>query len=127
MAWAVCINNTFGECLQFRRLDPTNTLSAGILGLTFPRMVQVMTQTGAFGFYAALNLIAWGMIFCFVRETKQLTLEEIDQVFSVPTSQFLSYETKVWLPYFFKRHIFRQNIEKPPPVIAKADHGFVQK
>lgn len=56
MAWAVCINNTF----------------AGILGLTFPRMTTVMTQTGAFGFYAGLNLIAWFMIFCFVRETKQL-------------------------------------------------------
>lgn len=56
MAWAVCINNTF----------------AGILGLTFPRMKTVMTQTGAFGFYAGLNLIAWFMIFAFVRETKQL-------------------------------------------------------
>ena len=56
MAWAVCINNTF----------------AGILGLTFPRMQTVMSPTGAFGFYAGLNLIAWFMIFAFVRETKQL-------------------------------------------------------
>jgi len=53
------------------------------------------------------------MIFCFVRETKQLTLEEIDQVFSVPTSVYLKYETKVWLPYFFKRHIMRKQIAKP--------------
>jgi len=97
MAWAVCINNTF----------------AGILGLTYPRMSTVMTPTGAFCFYAGLNLIAWGMIFCFVRETKQLTLEEIDQVFSVPTSVYLKYETKVWLPYFFKRHIMRKQIAKP--------------
>jgi len=97
MAWAVCINNTF----------------AGILGLTFPRMTTVMTPTGAFGFYAGLNLIAWGMIFCFVRETKQLTLEELDQVFSVPTSVYLKYETKVWLPYFFKRHILRKPVPKP--------------
>ncbi|KAI4812118.1 hypothetical protein E4T45_10740 [Aureobasidium sp. EXF-8846] len=105
MAWAVCINNTF----------------AGILGLTFPRMQAVMTQTGAFGFYAALNLIAWGMIFCFVRETKQLTLEEIDQVFSVPTREFLKYETGTWLPYFIKRHVlFQKNTPKPPPIIEKA-------
>ncbi|KAL6702794.1 hypothetical protein ACN47E_000930 [Coniothyrium glycines] len=97
MAWAVCINNTF----------------AGILGLTFPRMTTVMTNVGAFGFYAGLNLIAWGMIFCFVRETKQLTLEELDQVFSVPTAQYLKYETSVWLPYFVKRHILRKKIEKP--------------
>ncbi|KAK3644936.1 hypothetical protein LTR56_009323 [Elasticomyces elasticus] len=103
MAWVVCINNTF----------------AGILSLTFPRMSAVMTPTGAFGFYAGLNLIAWGMIFCFVRETKQLTLEEIDQVFSVPTKEFLAYETGTWLPYFIKRHILRRKIEKPPPIIGK--------
>lgn len=84
-------------------------------------MTTVMTQTGAFGFYAALNLIAWFMIFAFVRETKQLTLEEIDQVFSVPTKEFLAYETKTWLPYFVKRHILRRRIEKPPPIIEKAD------
>ncbi len=33
----------------------------------------------AVGFYAGLNLVAWVMIFCFVRETKQLTLEELDR------------------------------------------------
>ncbi|CAI6093559.1 unnamed protein product [Clonostachys chloroleuca] len=104
MAWAVCINNTF----------------AGVLSLTFPPMRKAMTPTGAFGFYAGLNLIAWFMIFCFVRETKQLTLEELDQVFSVPTKEFIAYETKVWLPYFIKRHIFRKNIPKPPPIIEKA-------
>lgn len=77
------------------------------------------------------------MIFCFVRETKQLTLEELDrkfthlpfsifqlltsqpEVFSVPTREFLAYETKTWLPYFIKRHIFRKNIPKPPPLIEK--------
>lgn len=103
MAWAVCINNTF----------------AGILSLTFPRMQTVMTPTGAFGFYAGLNLIAWFMIFCFVRETKQLTLEEIDQVFSLPTKRFISYELTIWLPYFVKRHIFRQKIAKPPAIIER--------
>lgn len=71
------------------------------------------------GFYAGLNLIAWFMIFCFVRETKQLTLEELDQVFSIPTKQFIGYEIKIWLPYFIKRHIFRRNIPKPPPIIEK--------
>ncbi|CAG8262557.1 unnamed protein product [Penicillium olsonii] len=104
MAWAVCINNTF----------------AGALGLTFPRMTTVMTQTGAFGFYAGLNLIAWGMIFCFVRETKQLTLEELDQVFSVHTGKYIHHELTVWLPWFIKRYVFRQNIPKPPAIIATA-------
>lgn len=111
MAWVVCINNTF----------------AGILSLTFPRMNTVMTPTGAFGFYAGLNLIAWGMIFCFVRETKQLTLEELDQVFSVPTKTFLKYETTVWLPYFFKRHLLRQKIAKPQLLERhNREHGVEQ-
>ncbi|KAI4169311.1 MAG: hypothetical protein LQ343_005809 [Gyalolechia ehrenbergii] len=105
MAWAVCINNTF----------------AGVLSLTFPRMQTVMTPTGAFGFYAGLNLIAWFMVFAFVRETKQLTLEELDQVFSVPTSKFISHELTVWLPYFLKRHVLRQNIPKPPQIIEKEE------
>lgn len=105
MAWAVFINNTF----------------AGVLSLTFLRMKTVMTPTGAFGFYAGLNLLAWFMIFCFVRETKQLTLEELDQVFSVPTKDFISHETTVWLPYFIKRHIFRKRVPKPPPIIELAD------
>jgi len=106
MAWVVCINNTF----------------AGILGLTFPRMRTVMTSTGAFGFYAGLNLIAWFMIFAFVRETKQLTLEELDQVFEVPTAQFLSYESKVRAPWFFKRYfLFQKHIPTPPPITAAED------
>ncbi|KAJ2979022.1 hypothetical protein NQ176_g3501 [Zarea fungicola] len=107
MAWAVCINNTF----------------AGILGLTFPRMKTVMTATGAFGFYAGLNLVAWFMIFCFVRETKQLTLEEIDHVFSVPTKTFLRYEMKEQVPWFIKRYIFFRRVPRPPPVFEKEDEG----
>jgi hypothetical protein len=43
------------------------------------------------------------------------------EVFSVPTSQYISYELKVWLPYFIKRHILRKNIEKPPAIIEKAE------
>ncbi|KAL8637897.1 MAG: hypothetical protein Q9228_004884 [Teloschistes exilis] len=105
MAWAVCINNTF----------------AGVLSITFPRMQAVMTPTGAFGFYAGLNLIAWGMVFCFVRETKQLTLEELDQVFSVPTKSFIGHELTVWLPYFIKRYIFRRKIMKPPGIIEREE------
>ncbi|KAJ7318581.1 hypothetical protein DFH08DRAFT_971321 [Mycena albidolilacea] len=98
---------------------------AGVLGLTFPRMQTVMTPTGAFGFYAGLILIAWGMILCFVRETKELTLEEIDQVFSVPTSQYIEYELTVWLPWFIKCYVLFRNIPKPPALIERI--AFVDK
>ena len=49
MAWAVCINNTFGECFQppYDRSPANQTCIAGVLSLTFPRMQTVMTPTGA--------------------------------------------------------------------------------
>ncbi|KAL8687593.1 MAG: hypothetical protein Q9218_006281 [Villophora microphyllina] len=56
-----------------------------------------------------------------VLETKQLTLEELDQVFSVPTKHFIGHELTVWLPYFIKRHILRKKIMKPPNIIEKEE------
>jgi hypothetical protein len=58
MAWAVA------TCLFW----------AAVLSITFPRMLAAMTPTGAFGFYAGLNIIALIMIFLFLPETKQRTL-----------------------------------------------------
>lgn len=43
------------------------------------------------------------------------------EVFSVPTKEYISYESKVWLPYFIKRHVLRRNVPKPPPLIEKAE------
>ncbi|EJD03080.1 uncharacterized protein FOMMEDRAFT_123257 [Fomitiporia mediterranea MF3/22] len=80
---------------------------AAVLSITFPRMLNVMTPTGAFGFYAGLNVLAFIMIFFWVPETKQRTLEELDYVFAVPTHKHASYQLTEWLPWFFKRYILR--------------------
>lgn len=48
-------------------------------------------------------------------------LMSLAEVFSVPTKKFISHELTVWLPYFIKRHIFRQNITKPPQIIEKEE------
>jgi len=45
----------------------------------------------------------------------------LTEVFSVPTKSYIGYELKTWLPYFIKRHIMRQKIMKPPPIIEKAE------
>lgn len=42
------------------------------------------------------------------------------EVFEVPTKDFLRNECTVRVPYFWKRHFFRQNIPKPPNTIEKA-------
>jgi len=88
---------------------------AAVLSITFPRMLLALTPTGAFGFYAGLNVLAFIMIFFFVPETKQRTLEELDQIFSVPTGVFAKYQLTKALPYFFKRWIFlRRNARLEP-------------
>jgi hypothetical protein len=73
-------------------------------------MLSAMTPTGAFGFYAALNIIALGLIFLFVPETKQRTLEELDYIFAIPTRRFISHQTGTVLPWWIKTYILRKKI-----------------
>jgi hypothetical protein len=62
-----------------------------IVALTFPRLLSAFTPTGAFGWYAGWNFIGWFIILLFVPETKALSLEELDQVFNVPTRRQAQY------------------------------------
>jgi len=45
------------------------------------------------------------MIFLFVPETKQRTLEELDYIFAIPTRTFVHYQLTKTLPYWFRRGI----------------------
>lgn len=92
MAWAVA------TCLFW----------AAVLSITFPRMLAALSPQGAFGFYAGLNVMALVMIFFWVPETKQRTLEELDYIFAVPTKTHMSYQLFQVLPWWFKRHILRK-------------------
>ena len=98
MAWAVATNNFW----------------AAILSLTFPYMLRALTPQGAFGFYAALNLVALALIFLFLPETKQCSLEELDYVFGVPTRTHAKFQLTQVLPWWTKRHILRRKDAKCP-------------
>jgi len=101
---------------------------AAVLSLTFPRMVLAFTITGAFGFYAGLNAIAFCMIFLWLPETKQRTLEELDQVFSVPSSVFIRYQFTKALPFWFKRWVlFRRNTVLEPLYSDEVSGSAVRK
>ncbi|KAL2813162.1 hypothetical protein BJX63DRAFT_395145 [Aspergillus granulosus] len=95
---------------------------AAVLGITFPRMLDAMTPTGAFGFYAGLNVIALVMIFFWVPETKQRTLEELDYIFAVPTRTFMRYQLFQALPWWIKRYVFFQKNARLEP-LYKFDHA----
>lgn len=53
-AFTICVNNAVGSALS----------------LTFPSLLAAITPTGAFCFYAGLNLLAFVMIFFLVPETR---------------------------------------------------------
>jgi len=61
-----------------------------------------------FCFYAGTNIVALIMIFLWVPETKQRTLEELDYIFAVPTRTHMSYQFSKALPYFINRWILRR-------------------
>ncbi|KAH6623780.1 hypothetical protein F5144DRAFT_615477 [Chaetomium tenue] len=81
---------------------------AAVLGMTFPFLLKEASVVGAFGVYAGFNLVALVMIFFWVPETKQRTLEELDYVFAVPTRRFGAYQLTEALPWFVKRWVFWQ-------------------
>ncbi|KAL1597031.1 hypothetical protein SLS60_008613 [Paraconiothyrium brasiliense] len=104
MSWAVATNNFW----------------ASVLSLTLPTMLRVMKAQGVFGFYAGLNIVALIMIFLWLPETKQRTLEELDYIFAVPTRTHMKYQVSQNLPWWFKTYILRKK-GLAKPVLYKFD------
>ena len=108
-----------------------------ILSFTWPHLVSAFKPQGAFSWYAAWCLVGWVLVLLFVPETKgsclylyatppcspslkltsflflELTLEELDQVFSVPTWKHASFQVKnaIW---HFRVWVLRQKLEPLP-------------
>ena len=59
--------------------------------------------------------MGWFLVLLFLPETKALSLEELDQVFSVPTRKHASYQIKA-LPHNVRKYIFRQKVDPLPPL-----------
>ncbi|KAF6802092.1 sugar transporter [Colletotrichum musicola] len=86
----------------------TNNFWAVIVALTWPPMVQSLKPQGSFALFAAFNIVCFVAIFLFMPETKQRSLEELDDVFSVSTRRHASYQLKEVLPWWFDRYILRK-------------------
>ncbi|CAG8055070.1 unnamed protein product [Penicillium olsonii] len=115
-AFTICVNNIVGS----------------VLSLSFPSILAKMTATGAFGFYAALNMLAFILIFFIIPETmyvlperevlydadlnRQRTLEELDYTFGVPIHKHAHYQVRTWLPWFVKRYFLFQRSAKLEPL-----------
>ncbi|KAF4417406.1 myo-inositol transport ITR1 [Fusarium acutatum] len=91
-----------------------NLFFAGLLTILLPRINAVFEMAGTLGFFAGLNILAFVLIFFFVEETKQLTLEELDTVFNNPKSRFAHYQLTKRLPFLSKRYLlWKKDAERP--------------
>lgn len=63
---------------------------------------------------SGLNITALVMIFLWVPETKQRTLEELDYIFAVPTRVHMHYQVFKALPWWIQRYIFRRDVQLEP-------------
>lgn len=81
---------------------------ATIVSLTFPRILTALKAEGSFTLYAALNVLAVLLVFLLLPETRLKTLDELDEVFSIPSQVFMKYQLMEYLPYIFTRYIVRK-------------------
>lgn len=86
-----------------------------ILALTWPKIVSSFGSIGAFMWYAGWNIVGFFLVLWFLPETKGLTLEELDEVFSVSLRKHAAYQTKHILNNF-QRVVLRRNIDPLPPL-----------
>ncbi|KAI9760258.1 MAG: hypothetical protein M4579_001772 [Chaenotheca gracillima] len=81
-----------------------------VLALTWPSIRAAFSDPGGFSWYGAWNIVGFFLVLFFVPETKGKTLEELDQVFSVPTHVHAAYGFRQ-IFYFVRRYILRQNVQ----------------
>jgi sugar porter (SP) family MFS transporter len=110
MSWAVATNNFW----------------ATVVSITFPRQLRAFGIQGAFGFYAGLNIIAFLLIFLFLPETKQRTLEELDYVFAVPTRTHAKYQLTKALPWWFRRWVLMRKGAECPELYKFEDDAWTE-
>ncbi|KAK0117785.1 hypothetical protein ONS95_012110 [Cadophora gregata] len=90
-----------------------------ILSLTWPALVKAFTEQGAFGWYAAWNFFGWTYAYFCLQETKGLSLEELDTIFSVRVRDHARYY-RTMLPWYFKKWILRKDVE-PRGILYEMD------
>ncbi|TYJ56663.1 hypothetical protein B9479_002593 [Cryptococcus floricola] len=89
-----------------------------IVSFTFPRLLTAFKPQGAFAWYAGWCFLLSILILFFLPESKGYTLEELDQVFSVPTGVHAKYQLYN-LKWHFKHYILRS--KEPHEALYKFD------
>ncbi|KAM0324480.1 hypothetical protein ACHAPQ_008339 [Fusarium lateritium] len=84
-----------------------------IISFTWPALRRSFGDTGAFSWYGAWNIFGWVFCYFLLPETKNLTLEELDNVFSVSNREHAAYYMRK-LPWYLKKYILRKDVSPFP-------------
>ncbi|KAK3117286.1 hypothetical protein LTR53_001467 [Teratosphaeriaceae sp. CCFEE 6253] len=98
----------------------TNLFGAGLLALFVPALTNAIGHIGLLGIFAGLNLVAFVLVFFFVRETAgaavgggafgsmiSVSLEELNYIFGVSTAKHAAYQWRTVLPWAWRYYIVR--------------------
>ncbi|KAK6332870.1 hypothetical protein TWF696_002891 [Orbilia brochopaga] len=78
-----------------------------------------------FAYYGAWNIVGFFLVFLFLPESRQYTLEELDVVFSKSMRSFALYHIR-HIPYDFRRKVLRQKLPPKKPLYEFDDDGSEQ-
>ncbi|KAI8220603.1 putative metabolite transport protein YwtG [Colletotrichum sp. SAR 10_77] len=92
-----------------------------IISFSWPSMSEAFTPTGAFLWYACWNLFGFVVAYFFLPETKNLTLEELDSVFSVRNRDHAKYYTSK-MPWYVNKYLLRRDVSPFPALYEVDDH-----
>ncbi|KAF4966682.1 hypothetical protein FSARC_5671 [Fusarium sarcochroum] len=92
-----------------------------LLSFTWPMMEKSFTPQGAFYWYATWNIIGFVFAYFLLPETKALSLEELDLVFSIRNRDHARYYLRRlgW----YTQHIMGRKPEPMPPLYQLEDTG----
>ncbi|KAF2759188.1 hypothetical protein EJ05DRAFT_499609 [Pseudovirgaria hyperparasitica] len=87
------------------------------LAITWPPFLKAFTPTGAFCWYAAWNVVGWFLIVFLVPETKDLSLEQLDHVFSIRTREHVAHGAEQ-ISWFIRTYFGRQKGLRQPVLLT---------
>ena len=97
----------------------TNLFGAGLLTLFVPALTNAIGHAGLLGIFAALNVLAFILVFFFARETAGaalgvspgsmtfMSLEELNYIFGVSTMKHIHYQMSFVVPWAWRYYIRR--------------------
>ncbi|SPO06054.1 related to myo-inositol transport protein ITR1 [Cephalotrichum gorgonifer] len=95
-----------------------NLFFAGIVAWFLPIIDRPLGGSGhrgggVLGLFSAFNVVAFVLVYFLVEETKQRSLEDLEQIYNVSKRKFAKFQATEHLPWFLKRWFLCYKGERP--------------